>query len=203
MGIQCHFTPHLMLSDFLQDQATLYVSGLMTPEERANFDVVIDYHEELRECVLGMADVGTSLITAASPVSLTPPATLKSRVAAQIAARAMEFSPEGRVLCDPEGRVQWVNDAFTAMCGHSLAELRGKKPGPFLQGRETDPASIDRMRRAVHQCRPCTETLLNYHKNGDAYWVQVSIAPILDDRGELLWFVARERELKNHAASRN
>jgi hypothetical protein len=59
------------------------------------------------------------------------------------------------------------------------------------------------MRRAVHQCRPCTETLLNYHKNGDAYWVQVSIAPILDDRGELLWFVAREREMKNHAASRN
>jgi hypothetical protein len=33
--------------------------------------------------------------------------------------------------------------------------------------------------------------------------VQVSIAPILDDRGELLWFVAREREMKNHAASRN
>jgi len=192
-----------MLSDFLQDQATLYVSGLMNPEERANFDVVIDYHEELRDCVLGMAEVGTRLITTASPASLTPPASLKSRVTAQIVARGMEFSPEGRVLCDAGGRVQWVNDAFTAMCGHSLADLRGKKPGPILQGRETDPASIDRMRRAFHQCRPCTETLLNYHKNGDSYWVQVSIAPILDDRGELLWFVARERELKNHAAASN
>jgi PAS domain S-box-containing protein len=192
-----------MLSDFLQDQATLYVSGLMNPEERANFDVVIDYHEELRDCVLSMAEVGTRLITTASPGSLKPPASLKSRVTAQIAARGMEFSPEGRVLCDSDGRVQWVNDAFTAMCGHSLTELRGKKPGPILQGRDTDPASIDRMRRAVHQCRSCTETLLNYHKNGDAYWVQVSIAPILDDRGELLWFVARERELKNHAAASN
>ena len=193
-----------MLSDFLQDQATLYVSGLMTPEERANFDVVIDYHEELRDCVLSMADVSAALITTTSSKdSILPPATLKGRVAAQIATRSMEFSPEGRVLCDPEGRVQWVNDAFTAMCGHSLIELRGKKPGPILQGRDTDPVSIDRMRRAVHQCRPCTETLLNYHKNGDAYWVQVSIAPILDDDGEVLWFVARERELKNHAAAGN
>ena len=193
-----------MLSDFLQDQATLYVSGLMNPEERANFDVVIDYHDELRDCISSMAEAGASLVTATlrRPVHL-PPASLKSRVTAQIAARSMEFSPEGRVLCDAGGRVQWVNDAFTAMCGHALEELRGKKPGPILQGRDTDPASIDRMRRAVHQCRPCTETLLNYHKNGEAYWVQVSIAPILDDRGELLWFVARERELKNHAAASN
>ncbi|MFN7561215.1 MAG: hypothetical protein ACK5TH_05510, partial [Prosthecobacter sp.] len=126
-----------MLSDFLQDQATLYVSGLMNPEERANFDVVIDYHEELRDCVLGMADVGTHLVTAAAPVSLAPPASLKSRVSAQIAARSMEFSAEGRVLCDPDGRVQWVNDAFTAMCGHRLTELRAKTPGPSLQGRDT------------------------------------------------------------------
>lgn len=192
-----------MLSDFLQDQATLYVSGLMNPEERANFDVVIDYHDELRECVSGMAEAGASLVVAASPFSMHPPASLKSRVTAQIAAKGIEFGPECRVLCDPDGRVQWVNEAFTAMCGHPLADLRGKKPGPILQGRDTDPASIDRMRRAVHQCRPCTETLLNYHKNGDSYWVQVSIAPILDDRGELLWFVARERELKNHAAARN
>lgn len=191
-----------MLSDFLQDQATLYVSGLMPPEERANFDVVIDYHDELRDCVLGMAATSSRLVMADSSATL-PPAFLKSRVTAQIAARGMEYSPEGRVLCNPDGRVEWVNAAFTSMCGHSLTELRGKKPGPILQGRDTDPTSIDRMRRAVHQCRPCTETLLNYHKNGDAYWVQVSIAPILDDRGELLWFVARERELKNHPASRN
>jgi len=191
-----------MLSDFLQDQATLYVSGLMPPEERANFDVVIDYHDELRDCVLGMAETSSRLVMADSSATL-PPASLKSRVTAQIAARGMEYSPEGRVLCNPDGRVEWVNAAFTSMCGHSLTELRGKKPGPILQGRDTDPTSIDRMRRAVHQCRPCTETLLNYHKNGDAYWVQVSLAPILDDRGELLWFVARERELKNHAAARN
>ena len=176
-----------MLSDVLQDQATLYISGLMNPEERANFDVGIDYHEALRECVSKMAEVGASLVTATltRPMHL-PPASLKSRVAAQIASRGMEYGPEGRVLCDADGHVQWVNDAFTAMCGHALDDLRGKKPGPILQGRDTDPASIDRMRRAVHQCRPCTETLLNYHKSGDAYWVQVTIAPTLDARGELL-----------------
>lgn len=193
-----------MLSEYLQDQASLYVSGFMQPEERANFEVVIDSQPEVRECVASMAEVGTGLLITAQGVrGIAPPASLKSRVTSQIAARSIEFSPEGRVLCGPDGCVEWVNGHFTAMCGHSLEELRGRKPGAILQGRDTDPASIDRMRRAVRECLSCTETLLNYHKNGEAYWVQVSIAPIFDDRGELLWYVARERELKNHSASRN
>ena len=43
--------------------------------------------------------------------------------------------------------------------------------------------------------RPCRETLVNYHKDGSRYVVDVSIAPVLDDAAWPCWFVARERRL--------
>ena len=97
--------------------------------------------------------------------------------------------------------VEWVNPIFSAMCGYSLDELRGKNLGPILQGAGTDRATADRMRQAVRACRPCRETILNYHKNGTPYWVEVAITPILDDAGQPLWVVARERELIDHLAA--
>ncbi len=87
------------------------------------------------------------------------------------------------------------------MCGHALEDLRGKSLGPILQGEKTDPATVDRMRAAVRAKRSCRETVLNYHKDGQTYWVDVAITPIFDDDGELLWYVAREREVEEPAAA--
>jgi methyl-accepting chemotaxis protein len=87
------------------------------------------------------------------------------------------------------------------MCGYSMEELRGKKLGPILQGEKTDLATAERMRRAVHEHRPCSETILNYHKNGTPYWVEIAITPILGDAGQPLWIVARERELQDPVAA--
>jgi methyl-accepting chemotaxis protein len=87
------------------------------------------------------------------------------------------------------------------MCGYTLDELRGKKLGPILQGLKTDRETADRMRRAVHEHRPCRETILNYHKNGEPYWVDVAITPIFDDAAQPLWLIARERELTDRVAA--
>ena len=100
------------------------------------------------------------------------------------------------VVTGPEGLVEWINPAFTAMCGYSLTELKGRKPGQLLQGPETDAAAVDRIRSAVRNCLPCREQLVNYHKDGTLYRVDIAIAPVLDDAGQPLWFVATERELK-------
>jgi hypothetical protein len=81
------------------------------------------------------------------------------------------------------------------MCGFTLNELAGHKPGQVLQGPKTDPAAVQRIRVAVAACRPVRETLVNYHKNGSAYRVDITITPILDDERAPLWFVAQERKL--------
>jgi PAS domain S-box-containing protein len=99
------------------------------------------------------------------------------------------------VVTCPLGRVEWVNPQFIAMCGHSFEEIRGRKPGEFLQGPDTDAGVVQRIRDAIRARRKCRERLYNYHRNGTRYAVEVALTPVLDDAGEPLWFVAKERKL--------
>ena len=185
-----------MLSELLQEQAALYAAGVMTSRQREQFEVVVEFHDELREFVGRMVEVGAAVTLAArdrSGVGPTPDA--KARIFAAISNTPQEFQPEAMVMSGPDGLVQWVNPAFSAMCGYTLEELRGKKLGPILQGEKTDRETAARIREAVHACRACRETILNYHKSGLPYWVEISITPIRDESGEPLWLVAREREV--------
>lgn len=184
-----------MPSEFLQNQAALYAAGCLTPRDQADFEVLVDFDPELGDLVAGCVEAGARLLEPCNDIR--PPEDLKGRVSRAIAARAAKHGPECQVVCDPEGRFEWANAAFLSMCGYSPEELKGRKPGSVLQGAETDPETVGRLRQAVRERYPTTETLLNYHKNGQAYWVAISISPIVDDAGELLWFVARERELRD------
>ena len=191
-----------MLNEFLQSQGTLYTAGVMTQAEREQLEPLLEFHQELREFVAGLSEVSAEVTRAISPcVGVVPSPGLKARLAGMIANRPQQTSPEGLVVSGPDRLVQWVNPSFSAMCGYSLDELRGKNLGPILQGEKTDRATAARMRRAVHEYRPCRETILNYHKNGTPYWVEVAISPVVDDAGELLWLVARERELSDRVAA--
>ena len=191
-----------MIPDFLQERAALYVSGAMTSDEREQFELVLEFHHELRGCVAEMSDTATALAvaTAARPAAPLSPE-VKARVLAAIADRPQRVTPDGLVMTGSDGLVQWVNPAFSAMCGYTIDELSGKKLGPILQGDETDLGTVERMRQAVHEYRPCQETILNYHKNGTPYWVEIAIVPILDDAGQPLWLVAREKELPGYAVA--
>jgi PAS domain S-box-containing protein len=191
-----------MLNEFLQDQAALYTAGTMAAQEREHFELILEFHVELRAFVAGLAEVGAVVARAAhSPAGVLPSADLKLRVISQIAGRPQRSTPEAMVMSTPDGLVQWINPAFSTMCGYTLEELRGRKLGPILQGANTDRETAERMRRAVHEHRPCCETILNYHKDGRPYWVEVAITPIFDDGGQPLWLVARERELTDRVAA--
>lgn len=191
-----------MLTEFLQDQAALYASGVMTPPERESFELILEFHHELRKFVAGLLEVSAAVALAGQPpAGSVPSARFKARLSGLINGRPQLSTPEGMVMCGPDRLVQWINPAFSEMCGYSLEELRGKSLGPILQGESTDREAAARMRSAVHDFRPCSETIINYHKNGTPYWVEVSITPILDEAGEPLWLVARERERKERLAA--
>ena len=191
-----------MLNEFVQDQAALYAAGTMTAQEREQLELIIEFHDELCEFVGGLLEVGAAVTLATqAPAGVSPAPDLKARLTGMIAGRPQHSAPECMVVSCPDGLVQWINPAFSAMCGYTIEELRGKKLGPILQGAGTDRATAERMRRAVHEYRPCSETILNYHKNGTSYWVEVAITPILDEAGQPLWLVARERELADRLAA--
>ncbi len=98
------------------------------------------------------------------------------------------------VLTDAEGRVEWINAAFTAMCGYTLEEMKGLKPGDLLQGPDTDPAAVVTLHDAVALHRPASVELVNYRKNGEPYVVWITLHPLRDRDGRPAGFMAIERE---------
>ena len=191
-----------MLSELLQDKAALYMSGAMTAEQREEFELIVEFNDELREFAGGLAEVtaAMTLATLRRGGQVPSPAT-KARILDAVADRPQQTNPEALVMSGPDGLVQWVNTSFSVMCGYTLDELRGKKLGPILQGEKTDREAAGRMRRAVHDYRPCREIILNYHKNGTPYWVEIDITPIFGEAGKPLWLVAREREVTDRVAA--
>ncbi len=94
------------------------------------------------------------------------------------------------IITDPAGMIEWVNEAFTQRTGYCLDEVRGRKPGSFLQGAGSDLAAIARIREALRRHEPVREELVNYAKGGEPYWVAVHISPIFSEEGELQRYVS-------------
>lgn len=99
------------------------------------------------------------------------------------------------VITGPEGNVQWVNEGFTRLTGYEAAEVMGKKPGTLLQGPETDPAAVAKIREGLKAHKPFTVSILNYTKDKRPYWVSLSISPVFDMQGKVENFIAIERDI--------
>jgi len=187
-----------MIDEQLQEESALYTAGVLSSKDREQFAALVDAHAELRALVVGFEEIVAAAQLATLPAVLpSPSAGLKARILSQLDAHPQAAKPReaGFVITGVDGLVQWVNPVFTEMCGYAIEELRGRKLGALLQGAETDRATAVRMRDAVHAHHPCSERILNYHKNGQPYWVEIAIEPIADSTGETRWFIAHEREL--------
>jgi len=99
------------------------------------------------------------------------------------------------VTTDAEGKITDVNPAFVEMCGYSLGDLYGRKPGDVLQGPDTDRDVVDEFRRAIKERRPFQCDLTNYAKDGTEYRVHIEMFPIFDPAGRLANFKAIERKI--------
>jgi hypothetical protein len=59
----------------------------------------------------------------------------------------------------------------------------------FLQGPETDPKSVERIRKAIDQGNDMSVCLLNYRVDGTTFWNQFFIAALRDQNGNVTNFV--------------
>lgn len=99
-----------------------------------------------------------------------------------------------RVETDRKGGITAVNPAFFELCGYKFSEVRGRKPGVFLQGQDSDPKASSAMRAAIKKGRPCTVENINYHKDGSPYRVRITMEPVLT-KGKVTGFRAVEEKL--------
>lgn len=182
--------------------ASLYAAGALDRAERVAFERRMRNDPKLSALVADLCDAATEMAyTEAAPL-LQPPPAVRDHIFERIREipidilRAFDLrDDEGFVMTNADGLIQWVNSEFTSMCGYRLEELKGRKPGHVLQGPATNPTTVETMRQAFWNRRPVTVEVVNYHKNGNPYWVSISMSPVLDETGEPRCYVAIEREI--------
>jgi PAS domain S-box-containing protein len=111
--------------------------------------------------------------------------------------RAVVATETSFTITDPrreDDPLIWVNPAFTRLTQYSSAEVVGRNCR-LLQGAATDRAAVDRIVAALRAREPITEVLLNYRRDGSAFWNQVSISPVFDGSGQLVNFVGVQNDV--------
>ncbi|NER81184.1 MAG: response regulator, partial [Leptolyngbya sp. SIO1D8] len=68
-------------------------------------------------------------------------------------------------------------------------------PGSVLQGAGTDPATVTQMRAALKRKHGFHVEILNYHKDGTPYWIDIRCSPLLNEMGELQGYMAIESDI--------
>lgn len=104
----------------------------------------------------------------------------------------------GVVISDAEGKVKWINDSFEILTGFTLADLKGKRVGDMMIGKETNLDELARVRALAEKTQPFNTELLNYKKDGTPVWVSVSNTPIFNKDGS----VEQEIEIINDISER-
>ncbi len=99
------------------------------------------------------------------------------------------------VITDKEGCIEYVNKGFERLSGYTFEEVKGRKPGSFLQGPDTDKATIARIRQHLAEQKPFYEEIINYTKTGCLYWISLSINPVFGADGQLEKFVAVQTDI--------
>ena len=99
------------------------------------------------------------------------------------------------IITDDQGRFEWVNDAFVARTGYTLADVDGRRPGHVLRAEGTDPEIVAHMSERVAAGLPFSCEVLNQTRDGRPYWVAIDAQPVHDGSGRLTGFIAVETDI--------
>lgn len=111
--------------------------------------------------------------------------------------RGVEASPHGIVMADaraPNLPIIYTNSSFLAMTGYSKEEILGHNCR-FLQGEDTNPASIDRIRAGLRDQTEVNVVLRNHRKSGEPFWNHLRISPVLDRDGICTHFIGIQHDI--------
>lgn len=112
-------------------------------------------------------------------------------------------SPIPSVVSDPrlpDNPIIACNAAFCELTGYSSEEVVGRNCR-FLSGPGTEPWLSEEIRRGVREHRPVLVEILNYKRNGQPFRNAVLVAPIYDERDELIYFLGSQIEIDADAST--
>jgi PAS domain S-box-containing protein len=113
---------------------------------------------------------------------------------------ALEAAANGIVITEPDGRIRWVNRAFTSLTGYSLAEVHGQMPRLLRSGRQSR-AFYAAMWDTIRQGKTWRGEIINRRKDGTLYEEEMTITPVLNAAGSIVNYIAIKSDISERKAA--
>jgi PAS domain S-box-containing protein len=95
--------------------------------------------------------------------------------------QAIEESTVGITIGDAnrsDTPIVYANAGFEELTGYAKEQVMGENCR-FLQGQNTDDATVDEIRAAIDSKEEIQTEILNYRRNGTPFWNELTISPIM------------------------
>ncbi|RZL99120.1 MAG: PAS domain-containing protein [Variovorax sp.] len=110
---------------------------------------------------------------------------------------AIETTRMPMLVTDPrkaDNPIVFANRAFLSMSGYAAEEIIGHNCR-FLQGPDTDRATVAAVREAIRDRREISTEILNYRKDGTSFWNALYVSPVYNQNKELVYFFASQLDV--------
>lgn len=115
-------------------------------------------------------------------------------------ATTLERIEKNFVITDPrlpDNPIIFASDSFLELTEYSREEILGRNCR-FLQGPETDPETVLKIRDAINNETEVTVQLINYTKSGKKFWNVFHLQPMRDQKGEVQYFIGVQLDGSKH-----
>lgn len=112
-------------------------------------------------------------------------------------AQAINSVTDGIVITDCrilDHPIIYANPAFSKITGYAFEEIVGQN-ARFLQGPDTDPKVVKEISDALKMYKGVSVVILNYRKNGEAFWNEMDLSPIFSADGKPLYYVGIQQDV--------
>src|ERR1041384_3683337 len=107
---------------------------------------------------------------------------------------ALEFAANAIMITDVNGKIVWVNKAFTETTGYSMEEVLGQNPR-ILKSGQLDRSFYKQMWETILSGKVWRDTVVHRRKDGSLNRENMTITPISDGAGKISHFVAIKQDI--------
>ena len=106
----------------------------------------------------------------------------------------MEQSPTAIAITDTYGNIEYGNPKFVEITGYSLDEVLGKN-SRILKTTQTDPSVYTELWKTITSGNVWQGEFINRKKNGEHFIEHAIIAPIIDNHGKIINYIALKEDI--------
>jgi len=117
--------------------------------------------------------------------------------------KALQTAQQNFVVTDPslpDNPIVYATQGFLDLTGYTLDQVLGRNCR-FLQGPETDPKAVEKIRRSIEDGSDMSVCLLNYRVDGTTFWNQFFIAALRDAAGNITNYVGVQCKVSDQYAA--